>query len=86
MDGTIRVCELEAMAQGIPALFPFQYHKTYPESLPMPELTAQNILNHSSDAELGSKQRAWVEKYHGSDTVVDKLISIYQSVTDKTHA
>ncbi|MBF0522993.1 MAG: hypothetical protein HQL24_08075 [Candidatus Omnitrophica bacterium] len=79
-DGTIRICELEAMVLGIPTLFPFEYDHFYPEKLPQPEMSTQSILKHFGDYDLGEKQRRWVEKYHESENVAKKLLDIYSKV------
>jgi len=79
-DGTIRMCELEAMAQGIPTLFPFQYNDFYPESLPMPDDWKQNMSDYFGDFTLGEQQRQWVEVYHSPSVVVDQLVKIYSRI------
>ncbi|MDP8212473.1 MAG: hypothetical protein P9X22_04160 [Candidatus Zapsychrus exili] len=76
-DGTIRVCELESMALGIPTLFPFAYNDSYAEPLPMPETNEENILKCFGDYDLGEKQKIWVSKYHATEISVNKLLNIY---------
>ena len=79
-DGTIRMSELDAMALGVPTLFPFKYNQAYMKPLPMPELTAKAIQAHIGDFELGRQQRAWVKEFHSVEVVVEKLLAIYQKV------
>ena len=82
-DGSIRVCELEAMSLGIPTLFPFKYNSFYPEPLSMPKFNEESIKKYYGDYELGKKQREWVSKYHGVKNVTDKLITIYMNASNK---
>lgn len=78
-DGTIRMCELESMALGLPTLFPFRYNDFYPQALPMPEFSAASIQKHFGDYHLGQKQKDWVSQYHSSKIVAQKLLAIYKN-------
>jgi len=82
-DGSIRMCELEAMALGIPTLFPFRYNDFYKEPLPMPGDWLKDIGKYVGDRSLGQQQRQWVERYHRVEVVVDQLLQIYERVKNK---
>jgi len=78
-DGSLRMCELESMALGIPTLFPFKYDRFYPDALPMPDRYLENILAHLNDDDLGARQRQWVQTHHDVGTVVNQLMNIYEN-------
>jgi hypothetical protein len=77
-DGSIRMCELESMALGIPTLFPFKHNEFYAEPLPMFELNSENICKYYGNYDFGKDQKIWVKKYHNVSVVVDKLLHIYK--------
>jgi glycosyltransferase involved in cell wall biosynthesis len=79
-DGTLRVCELEAMALGIPTLFPFRYHEFYETRLPMPEHWQPAVERYFGDEKLGGAQRAWTALFHSERVVVERLLTIYQGL------
>ena len=79
-DGTIRVCELEALASEVPTLFPFTYDSFYKEALPMLPITSENINNIMKDPSLLEGQKAWVQESHSVDIVADQLLEIYSKV------
>jgi len=83
-DGVIRVCELEAMALGVPTLFPFRYNEHYRQALPMAEVNAENILKYMGDDDFGEQQKQWVKKFHAVEVVVDQLLPIYERFLNKT--
>ena len=79
-DGSIRVSELEAMALGVPTLFPFVYNQLYAEDLPMMTLTQDNVSFLMNNDSLGEKQKQWVFKYHNVKNIVDQLVIFYKNV------
>jgi len=79
-DGTIRISELEAMALGVPTVFPFRYHGFYEEPLPLPHGNPMDLKGLLENRALGQRQKQWVKKYHDAGRVAEKLIAIYQQV------
>ncbi|MGH2633308.1 MAG: hypothetical protein ACRDG3_07845, partial [Tepidiformaceae bacterium] len=93
--GAAGMAELEAMSCARPVVASFTYGDAYPEPPPFVQTNtgagiAAHVIALVDDAALrqstGDAGRAWIERYHDFDTIVDRVEAVAREAVSAGHA
>lgn len=93
--GAAGMAELEAMSSARPVVASFTYGDAYPEPPPfvqantgatIAEAVASLVDDPASRQSIGDSGRAWIQRYHDFDTIVDRVEAVAREAVSQGHA